>query len=221
MKFSSILLATTVLAGAVSAESQLSFYTGWQTAPHSSVTGNDPVGAGAFDFRAGWLGESFEAPPHYGLRYTRWINDNWGWSVDFNHTKVSADAETLGAGGTSGGFEVLEFTDGLNNLTFNAEYRWKDDSRKWTPFAGAGLGVVLPRVEVQSAAGAPLTDEYQFGGPSMMLHGGVEYEINDQWAVFGEYKFTYSQLDVDLNGGGSLQSDIITNAINIGVSRSF
>lgn len=221
MRFLSTLFTTSILATGVSAEAQLSFYTGWQTAPHSIVTGNDPAGAGAFDFRAGWEGRSFEAPPHYGIRATRWFNENWGVSVDFNHTKVYADGETLGAAGSSGGFEVLEFTDGLNNLTVNAEYRWKNGSRRWTPFAGAGLGVAIPRVEVQTVAGAPLTHEYQLGGPSMMIHGGVEYELNDTWSVFGEYKFTYSQLNLDLNGGGSLETNILTNAINVGLSRSF
>ncbi len=209
-----------LLGTTVAAENQFSFYTGLQTAPHSIVTGSDPAGVGDFDFTAGWDGKSFQAPLHYGFRATHWMNENWGVSVDFNHTKVYADAETLGAGGTSG-FERLEFTDGLNNLTVNAEYRWDKNGRNWRPFVGAGIGVAIPRVEVQTQAGAPITDEYQFGGPSMMLHGGIEYDLNDNWSVFGEYKFTYSQLDVDLTGGGSLQTDIVTNAINIGLSRSF
>lgn len=206
-----ILLGSTAIA-----ENQLSFYSGFQTAPHSIVTGNDPEGAGTFDFAAGWDGKSFQAPPHYGFRATRWVDDHWGVSLDFNHTKVYADAETL----TNSGFERLEFTDGLNNLTLNAEYRW-DKIGDLRPFAGAGLGIVIPRVEVQSQSGSPLTDEYQFGGPSMMMHAGVEYDLSDSWSVFGEYKFTYSQLDVDLNGGGALQTNIITNAVNIGLSRRF
>lgn len=205
---------------AVVAENQFSAYTGYQTAPHSIVTGSDPSGIGDFDFRAGWDGKSFEAPVHYGFRATHWFDDNWGVSLDFNHTKVYADDETLGAGGTSG-FEQLEFTDGLNNLTLNAEYRWDYNGRSWRPFVGGGLGVAVPRVEVQTQAGSPETDEYQLAGPSMMLHGGVEYQLNDTWSVFGEYKFTYSMLDVDLNGGGSLQTDIVTNAINIGLTHSF
>ena len=217
----SILAIIIGIGSPVSAENQFSFYIGEQTAPHSIVTGSDPSGIGDFDFTAGWEGRSFEAPPHYGFRATHWLNENWGISLDFNHTKVYAEDATLGAGGTSGGFERLEFTDGLNNLTLNAEYRWSNQSRKWRPFAGAGIGVVIPRVEVQTQSGAPLTDEYQFGGPSVMLHGGIEYDLNQDWSVFGDYKITYSQLDVDLNGGGSLQTNIVTNSFNLGISRRF
>jgi len=46
----------------------------------------------------------------------------------------------------------------------------------------------------------------------------VDYKINDTWSVFGEYKFNYSMVDVDLKGGGDLQTDIVTNALNIGVN---
>ena len=40
-------------------------------------------------------------------------------------------------------------------------------------------------------------------------------------SLFGEYKFTYSQSEADFNGGGTLNTDIITNALNVGVSFSF
>ena len=39
--------------------------------------------------------------------------------------------------------------------------------------------------------------------------------------VFGEYKGTYSVNEADLTNGGTLKSDIVTNAINVGVSFSF
>ncbi len=32
--------------------------------------------------------------PYYGLRYTRWQPNNWGWAIDFRHAKVFADEET-------------------------------------------------------------------------------------------------------------------------------
>lgn len=46
----------------------LSVYGGYQTAPHSGVSGND--GVTDFDFTTGWKGKSFEMPPYYGVRGT-------------------------------------------------------------------------------------------------------------------------------------------------------
>jgi lipid A oxidase len=39
--------------------------------------------------------------------------------------------------------------------------------------------------------------------------------------VFGEYQFTYSSNNVDLPEGGSLETDIKTNALNIGLTLKF
>jgi lipid A oxidase len=203
------------------AEIDVSVYTGWQTAPHSTVSGNDPAGIGAFDFTAGWTGESFSAPPYYGIRAVWWQNDRWGYDIDFNHTKVYADSETLGATGKSGGFQVLEFTDGLNALTVGAVRRWEDGFGRITPYAGAGIGVAIPHVEVQTAPGAPKTFGYQIGGPAVSWRVGGTMDINESWGVFAEYKGTYSMLDVDLDGGGNLKSNIVTNALNFGVQYTF
>jgi len=71
-----LLLLTTLPAAA---EWQLSFYTGFQTAPHSTVEGDDPAGVGAFSFTSGWDGRSFSSPPFYGVRATYWQNPRWGY----------------------------------------------------------------------------------------------------------------------------------------------
>ena len=49
----------------------------------------------------------------------------------------------------------------------------------------------------------------------------MNFEINDRWSLFGEYQFNYVDLDVDLDGGGSLSTDFTTNAFNIGAGFSF
>ena len=206
-----------------SAEIDVSVYTGWQTAPHSNISGNDPAagGIGVFDFTAGWTADSFSAPPYYGIRAVWWQNDRWGYDVDFNHTKVYADSETLGLAGKSGGFQVLEFTDGLNALTFGVVRRWQDGFGRITPYAGAGIGVAIPHVEVQTAAGAPETFGYQIGGPAVSWRVGGTMDVSENWGVFAEYKGTYSMLDVDLDGGGNLKTNIVTNALNFGVQYTF
>ncbi|KMW60428.1 hypothetical protein AIOL_000583 [Candidatus Rhodobacter oscarellae] len=210
-------LGVAVCATAAQAESELSFYTGIQEAPHSRVEGNDPGGVGAFSFLSTWEGRSFEAPPHYGFRYTYWTSETLGFGVDFNHTKVYADDATL----ASSGFTNLEFTDGLNILTANVWRRWPDAwmNGQVTPYVGAGIGLAIPHVDVSSAGGT--TFEYQITGPAAMWALGAKYEFNERWGVFGEYKGTYSVNEAELTNGGTLSTDIITNALNFGVSFSF
>jgi len=213
LSFFAVALSST----AVAAESQLSVYGGYQSSPHSVITGeydNDP-----FDFTAGWDTKPFEMPPYYGFRYTFWSASDWGLSLDYVHSKVYSDDETR----ADTGFEVLEFTDGINVLTANAVRRFPN-AGKWTPYVGAGLGFTFPHVEVQVNDAAVKTYETQIGGPAAQFHTGVEYSISENWAVFTEYKINYVMLDVDLDGPGDnnfLQTDIITNAINVGVSYTF
>lgn len=214
-----LLLAACLFASigsAASAQFQLSIYGGVQSLPHSGVTGNDPAGVGSFSFSAGWEGNSFKMPPYYGVRGTWWQENNIGYSLDFTHSKAYANDETLAASG----FEVLEFTDGINTLTLNAVKRLKTRGN-FTPYVGGGLGIAIPNVEVQTSASAPKTFEYQYGGVVAQFQGGVEYDLGNQWSIFGEYKMNYVDLDVDLEGGGSLSTNLVTNAFNIGAGFSF
>ncbi|MCR8724730.1 outer membrane protein [Frigidibacter sp. ROC022] len=196
------------------AEVELSFYLGSQEAAHSRVRGNDPGGLGDFNELIGWQGKSFAMPPYYGVRATWWKSDRLGFALEFNHAKVYApDSEKAAAG-----FTTLEFTDGINIFTGNVMYRFPNDSA-WTPYVGAGLGISVPHVEVTTSGGR--TFNYQIGGPAATLIGGVSYAFNDKWAMFGEYKMTYSRNDVDLDNGGYLKTNIVTNALNLGISYKF
>jgi lipid A oxidase len=210
------IVLTGLMTSAATAETQVSFYGGHQSAPHSQVTGE--YDGNPFEFTAGWEGKPFAMPPYYGIRYTSWRQNDWGFSVDYSHSKVYSDDETR----ADSGFEVLEFTDGINVLTINAVRRFQN-SGNWTPYIGAGVGIAIPHVEVQVSDLATKTFEFQYGGPAVQLHGGVEYSINDKWSVFTEYKINYVKLDVDLDGSGDnfLKTNIITNALNIGVSYGF
>ncbi|MGE4610352.1 MAG: outer membrane beta-barrel protein [Paracoccaceae bacterium] len=214
----SIILTSLIclMGSAASAESQLSFYGGHQSAPHSNVTGE--YAGEPFDFTAGWEGKPLAMPPYYGVRYTAWRNNNWGIALDFAHAKVYSDDETR----EDTGFEVLEFTDGINVLTINAVRRFQR-SGKWAPYIGGGIGIAIPNIEVQVDEDAVKTFEYQYGGPALQLHGGAEYRVNYRWSMFAEYKINYVILDVDLDGPSEsfLKTNIITSALNVGVSYSF
>lgn len=196
-----------------SAEIELSFYGGAQSAPASDVSVRDSV-IGNDDFSIDWEGKSSSAPIYYGIRATRWKNEDFGYGLDFAHNKIYPKAGELPAG-----YDVLEFTDGLNTLTVNAYRRWNHAFGDVTPYVGGGLGIAIPHVEVTN--GTSETFGYQVTGPAATWVAGATYPINDQWSVFGEYKGTYSSNKADLDTGGTIETDVFTNAVNMGVSFNF
>ncbi|TCS67626.1 lipid A oxidase [Primorskyibacter sedentarius] len=208
-------LALCMGAGAASAEMELSVYSGWQTAPHSRATGNHPDG-GSYDALIGWEGKSFEMPPYYGLRGTWWRDERLGFGLEFTHAKVYApDSERENIG-----FDRMEFTDGLNLITVNAYHRWLNRWDDFTPYVGGGIGLAIPHVDVESAGGEK-TFGYQVTGPAVRVLAGVSYDLSERFAVFGEYQFTYSNNKADLEGDGTLETEIKTNALNFGVTLKF
>ncbi len=197
-----------LFASMAQAEVELSFYGGTQSSPHSTI--DDSVLGEA---RVRWLGKSFAAPPYYGVRATWWKTEKLGFGVEINHAKVYSENPTVL------GYDVLEFTDGLNLVTANIFRRFPNDSR-FTPYVGGGLGVAVPHVEIQRT-GESKTFEYQLTGPAAILVIGTTYEINDRWSVFAEYKGSYSRNKAKVDAGGTLTTNIVTNALNLGASFNF
>jgi lipid A oxidase len=208
-------LSFALLPFAAQAEVELSFYGGWQSAPHSDVTISGDSVITDRDFTAGWEGRSFSMPPYYGARATWWRPNDLGFGIEMNHAKVYADDATL----AESGLDHFEFSDGLNIITVNVFRRWEEAFGSFTPYVGGGLGISVPHVEV-TVPGSK-TFEYQYAGPAVALMAGASYPISDRWSVFGEYKGTYSMNSTELETGGTLETDIITNAVNFGVSFDF
>lgn len=196
------------------AEVEISLYSGLQSAPTSDITirGDDTIPDS--DFSQVWEGQSLEWPIYGGFRITQWRSDSFGWGLDYAHNKTRPPEGELRPG-----FNALEFTDGLNTWTINAYRRWPDIFAGATPYVGGGLGLSAPGVEVRY--NGIETFNYQITGPAVTWLAGVSYPLNDRWSLFGEYKGTYTQNRVDLIGGGTLDSDIVTNAINIGVTYAY
>ena len=89
----------------------------------------------------------------------------------------------------------------------------------WTPYGGIGLGLSIPHVEVNGAATDNVeTKEYQVTGFAAQAFVGVDYAIDENWSLFGELKSSYGEVDADLNGGGKLDTHVISNQIIIGLS---
>ena len=212
-----VLAALVAVPGIAKADWEISFYLGAQTAPHSGVTGSDPGGVGDFDFSAGWEGRPFQAPPYYGVRATWWRTETLGFGLEINHQKVYLDDESL----AESGFSRFELSDGMNLVTANVMRRWPGQwvEGRLTPYVGAGAGVAVPHVDVESGGGK--TFGYQLTGPAVVVMAGVSYAINDKWNIFTEYKGSYSMHDADLDNGGSFETDIVTNALNFGVGFNF
>ena len=209
-----------ILAGPVAAEIELSFYIGAQTSPHSRLNGSFNNGGGTTvgDRLITWEGKSFEAPPYYGVKAMYWRDSGWGFGVEMTHAKAYASDADL----TALGLDRLEFTDGHNILTANVSRRW--DGRWWdgrlSPFVPGGLGVAIPHVDAQPT-GLARTFGYQVTGPAARIGAGVSLELNARWDAYAEYQMTYSSNKFDLDSGGTLETDLITNALNIGVTYGF
>jgi len=222
MRLRFVLLSTVVvgqialLGQPAAADPVLSMYGGFQTAPHSTVSVTDGT-----EFVAGWQGKSFAMPPYWGVRGTWWLTDmgydNIGLSIDYSHAKVYADKETLNT--KTPGWTHFEFTDGINLVTANVLYRFKSPDRAWTPYIGAGLGANVPHVEVIRPSGK--TWNYQVGGVTGQLQAGIDYKFTDHISAFSEYKLNYSHVNVDIDSGDSLKTNILTHAINVGLSYHF
>ena len=202
-----------------SAENRIEVYGGFQTSPHSIVTGEFSVDSETREkrrFNAGWEGKSFEMPPYYGLRFTNW-EQNVGWGIDFTHSKAYLDEDTK----KEASFELLAFTDGLNNLTVHRQKKYYVTQAGSDLYYGVGLGIIVPHVEVQVENSSPKTYDYQFGGPSVAFNSGIIIPWDEKIHIFSEYKFTASWLNVDLIGGGNMKTLLLTNALNVGLGFQF
>ncbi|NKB54356.1 MAG: outer membrane beta-barrel protein [Rhizobiaceae bacterium] len=194
------------------AEGTLSVYGGANFSPHSRVK-TSGTAYGPTSNSVKWDGASFEMPPYYGVRATWWFEHmpEFGVALDFTHAKVKSDPLPTD-------FTTLEFTDGINFLTANALYR-NDLGNGFTPYAGVGLGLAIPHVEVEGAAvDGTITEEYQVTGLAAQAFIGVDYQLDEDWSLFGEIKTNYGQVDADLNGGGKLDTNIISNQIIVGLT---
>lgn len=189
-----------------------------------------------------WEDKSFKSPIFYGARIGYWFNDapNWGVSVDFSHLKNYLSAEkTVSVDGTRNGVAVsgsepisntiedFNMSHGLNTLTFNGQYRWfPTGQRDQTLFGrmqlytGLGAGFSIPHVE--ATINSVNTYQYQWGaGPVVNGMLGVNYDIYKFISGFVEYKLTYADVQANLTGGGSINTETVNHQIIFGLATHF
>ena len=230
------LAAVLLSAGPAAAEMELSLYLGWQSTDDSTASGTLPGGV-AFSRNIDWEAKPFEGPIYYGGRAIWWTERDFGFGLEGTHTKAYASAADLAALGLN----RFELSDGNNIFTANAMKRWpglfngvngavgRGPDRGFTPYLGAGIGISVPNVDAQVVGSPVRTHEYQFGGVALRGIAGMKYEINDRWAVFGEYQITWSANDITIDPNplvpgqapGDVSTDVVTHAVNFGISFSF
>lgn len=206
-----------ILATPAVAEVELSFYLGSQSLPHSNFTGD--IAGVPVDRTMKLEGRSFEAPPYYGARAVYWRESGWGYGIELTHAKgYASDADRAALN-----VDRFEFSDGHNIITANIHRRWEDQwwNGRLTPFVTAGVGVALPHVDIQATGSTNHTFGYQLTGPAVRLGAGLSMALTDKISAFGEYQFTYSDNTIDLDGGGTINAALKTNALNFGMSYSF
>ena len=193
---------------------EIGIYGGIQSSPHSRITGKHSTSGAQYSELVGWEGKSFDAPIYYGIRTTFWRNDKLGYGAEFTHTKAYAPSNAL----QNAGFDRLEFTDGHNIITFNINRRW--ELGEFKTYSLVGLGIAMPHVDALPSGGLH-TFEYQYTGPAARAAVGLSRKLNEDFSIFTEYQFTASDNKVSLRNGGTLNTKLLTNAFNLGISYNF
>lgn len=214
-------------AGTAQSEIQVGLYGGRSSSPDSDVHFTSPDDTDMTLTNVKWSSDSFKPSPFYGGRGIDWNAraPRLGVMVDFTHAKATAiRSQTVTHHGKHKGVEVpasgpitdifrkLEFTHGLNYLTLNGVFRATGLNRRIVPYAGLGIGFMVPHVNVRRA-GQAKEDEFheaQVTGMAAQVFGGIEWRVfkSDRRSVFTEYKLTLAPNLVTLKDGGSVTANI-------------
>ncbi|MDH3601094.1 MAG: hypothetical protein OEU26_15855 [Candidatus Tectomicrobia bacterium] len=236
-----LMLTGSLLISTAHAEWVLSLYGGFAHTPDTDFDFTEPGGTELTFEDVSWRDESFTDPPYFGVRLTYWIDrtPNWGLAVDFTHAKMVADLDqSVHVTGTRNGMPVdtveplrntfsdFELSHGHNLLTANLLYRWFLQPR-WSPsllgrlqpYVGAGAGVALPHVDVNTANA--ITDSFQVGGFAMQGLVGLNIDVVKWLALFVETKLSYADIDGDLTDGGSISVQPWTYHVAFGFSLNY
>ncbi len=221
---------------AARSEMQIGLYGGVSQSPNSDVRMVAPDDTDLTLKDVVWKSESLKPSPYYGGRGVDWNSrfPNFGLMVDFTHAKATAiRSQTINEqeGRRSGvdippsepfekTFRKLEFTHGLNMLTFNGLFRAAGLHRRIIPYVGLGIGFVVPHVEARRAGQEKedAVSEAQVTGLALQGLAGIEWRIfkSDRRSIFTEYKFAHTSNDVKLHSGGNVTTDILVHQFILG-----
>lgn len=156
--------------------------------------------------------------PYYGLRLTRFFEQqpNWGVALDFTHYKMYAKTDrTVSVDGTWKGAAVegsapmeryvqhFEISHGVNVASINGIYRWLNPALadgRLQPYVGLGLAYYWPHSE-NTVDNVSHETGYQSSGFGYQLLGGAQYRLTDRVNAFVEAKFDSGTAEVDIANG--------------------
>ena len=213
--YATLVLALVCLTSSVQAESQLSFFGGAQVGAALASGVSAPAGFTTSGIETTGDLVSNNWPSVFGLRYTNWKNEKFGYGIELDHS-TSQDS-FLSASNSS--TTSLDFSNGLSTLTVSAIRRYPQESSGLTPYLGAGIGISVPKVRISSSS--TTTSKYQVTGAAIQLIAGATYTLSDRWSIFGEYKGAYSENSAQLPGGGRVYTNVFANTLNVGLSLGF
>ena len=212
---------------------QFGVYGGGSLAQPSQVVLKQPGGTDMAMEGVAWDSGAAKMPPYHGFRGTWWSRNvpAAGAMVDLAYIKVIADRSTpTRQSGKRDGVKVpeseplsktfrrLEFTNGLNLLTWNGVVRLPALLGCVRPYFGLGAGLSAPHVEVRRQGAKQRTFEFQIAGLAFHVFAGLEWRVRDRFSVFTEYKMSYATIDADLVDGGTLATKMWINQFVAGAS---
>jgi hypothetical protein len=179
--------------------------------------------------------------PYYGFRLGYWFGKTarWGTAIDYTHFKMALKTDRIvRVTGERNGLPVnqrepvrntiqrFDMSNGVNSLTLNVMHRWFLKGQRDTsllgrvqPYIGAGGGVIIPFVRAD--LNGSRTREYQIGGPTAQAFVGLNIDLISHISIFTEGQFSFIKADLDLNGGGHLETEAFTSHSIFGLSVGF
>lgn len=120
------------------------------------------------------------------------------WIAELAWEYRTNDSETSFANGT-----VFDDGNYASNIFYLNGYYLFDASGAWQPYLGAGVGWVQ-EIDIDLEGFGP---EQSFSGDGefvIQVMGGVNYMLNDRWAVNGELRYTsISEVDLEAESGAT------------------
>jgi hypothetical protein len=227
--FVSALLAVLALPGDnAHAEWTAAVYTGVSRTFPSDLRVQQSASASAATFSAvSWAPHPFsQGAPYYGLRISYFLHrgSRLGGFVEYTHYKMYAEtAESVAVRGTWNAAPLAEFaplsrrvqgfqvSHGVNMTSFGAEYRWNPTFQRgrWGAYLGVGALVYLPHAEgvIDSI---DESSNYRYAGAGGQVFGGTAFSICRHLALVTDGKFDLGSLDVDLNPGTRISTQVRT-----------
>lgn len=159
---------------------------------------------------------------YYGMRVGYFFKKYpwFGTAIEFLHFKMIGETdENKRITGTRGGAPInantrvdtvvqrFDISHGVNYLTLDALFRYslfKEPERfphgRVQLYGGFGAGPVITHAE-NTVEGVKNDEKYDVGGAGVQAFVGARTLLFKHFGVFVEYKFTHSDLEVDVAGG--------------------